>query len=189
MPGSTDLIGSIQLFASPFFPHKVPKGWVLCDGRLITISENPGLFMVLGTQFGGDGRFTAGVPDLRGRVPVGIGNHYVVGETGGWPVVALNNGNIPHTHTVFCHPEPEGEDWKECPKGHYFARDSKELETGPRMNYSGTPTHVMNEGMVKPEGQTAPEKHENMQPYLVLCYCICDYGVYPPRSENETGEV
>ena len=77
------LIGQIILFAGKF----APKGWAICNGQLLEISTNTGLFSIIGTTFGGDGHHTFALPDLRGRVPIqeGKGRHlpnYRLGEKG-----------------------------------------------------------------------------------------------------------
>lgn len=64
------MIGEVRLFAGNF----APRGWAFCEGQLLSISQNTALFSILGTIYGGDGRTTFGLPDLRGRVPVGVGN-------------------------------------------------------------------------------------------------------------------
>src|SRR5690625_4414253 len=95
-------IGTIQLFAFDF----VPRGWAACNGQLLPISQHTALYSLLGTQYGGDGRTTFGLPDLRGRVPLGQGQgpglaSYAVGETGGAETTTLTTEQLPaHTHAV-----------------------------------------------------------------------------------------
>ena len=93
-------IGEIRLFAGNF----APAGWAFCDGSLIPISENETLFQLIGTTYGGDGQSTFALPDLRGRVPVGVGqsaglSNRTLGESGGQSIT-LTAANLPsHTHT------------------------------------------------------------------------------------------
>ncbi|WP_340819596.1 tail fiber protein [Methanolobus sp. WCC4] len=100
---STDpLLGEITLFAGNF----APRGWAFCNGQLLPINQNQALFSILGTTYGGDGRTTFALPDLRGRAPVHAGNGpglspVVLGQKGGAETVALNVNQMPsHTHTL-----------------------------------------------------------------------------------------
>lgn len=91
-----ELIGTIKLFAGNFAPH----GWLICDGRLLNITQNAALFSIIGTTYGGDGRTTFALPDLRGRVPVGFGqspglSNYSIGEKKGTEIKTLTPINIP----------------------------------------------------------------------------------------------
>ncbi|HSR38221.1 MAG TPA: tail fiber protein, partial [Phnomibacter sp.] len=76
-----------------------PKGWALCNGQLLPINQNQGLFSLLGTTFGGDGRVNFALPDLRGRVPIGVGNGHTLGERAGSEAVTITATTMPqHTH-------------------------------------------------------------------------------------------
>src|SRR5215813_11099260 len=78
-----------------------PKGWATCDGQLLPINQNQALFALLGTTYGGDGRQTFGLPDLRGRAQLHVGNGHVLGERGGEQAHTLNISELPnHTHTL-----------------------------------------------------------------------------------------
>src|SRR4051812_1587744 len=95
-------IGEIMMFAGNF----APRGWALCDGSLLSISQNTALFSILGTTFGGNGQTTFGLPDLRGRLPMHPGQGpgrtgRTLGESGGAETVTLNTTQMPaHTHTA-----------------------------------------------------------------------------------------
>src|SRR5512147_3262759 len=76
-----------------------PKGWALCNGQLLPINQNQGLFSLLGTTFGGDGRVNFALPDLRGRVPIHVGSGHTLGERGGEQAHTLSIAEIPqHAH-------------------------------------------------------------------------------------------
>src|SRR6266576_782954 len=83
-----------------------PKGWTFCNGQLLPINQNTALFSILGTTYGGDGRVTFGLPDLRGRAPIGAGQgpgltNITLGETAGTENVTLQSSQMPaHTHLV-----------------------------------------------------------------------------------------
>lgn len=97
---SEPLISQIKAFGCNF----APRNWAWCQGQLMNISDNDALFSLLGTTFGGDGRSTFGLPDLRGRIPAGTGNGISWGQKGGLEYVTLNVNNLPpHTHTATAH--------------------------------------------------------------------------------------
>src|SRR5512147_2217347 len=78
-----------------------PKGWALCNGQLLPINQNQGLFSLLGTTFGGDGRVNFALPDLRARVPIHVGSGHTLGERGGEAAHTLSIAEVPtHTHLV-----------------------------------------------------------------------------------------
>ena len=90
-------IGEIRMFAGNF----APAGWMFCEGQLMPISENEALFKLIGTTYGGDGRMTFALPDLRGRIPIHQGNGFSLAETGGVEAVTLTAQQIPiHTHPL-----------------------------------------------------------------------------------------
>jgi len=100
--GINPFIGEIELFSFQY----APSGWAQCNGQLMSIDENSALFSLIGTTYGGDGQTTFGLPDLRGRIPVGQGqgpglSYKVLGEAGGSEGVYLTVSQLPaHTHPV-----------------------------------------------------------------------------------------
>src|SRR5271156_2604453 len=96
---SNPFLGQITLFPYNFAPY----GWALCNGQLLSISQNTALFSLLGTTYGGDGITTFALPDLRGRVSVSSGSNYSLGERGGVESLTLNANQIPaHSHAPVC---------------------------------------------------------------------------------------
>src|SRR5262245_56058219 len=88
-------IGEIRMFAGNF----APAGWMFCEGQLVPISQNPTLFQLIGTTYGGDGESTFALSDLRGRVPIHQGSGFILAENGGVEQVTLTVNQIPaHTH-------------------------------------------------------------------------------------------
>ena len=143
------------------------------------ISQNTALFSLLGTQYGGDGKSNFALPNLQGAVAVDQGtgpglSSYVPGDSGGAAGVTLNASQIPgHTHAVNC---VSGGGNKQQPSGNVWA---KEL-TGKK-DYNAAPDGTaMNTAALGGSGGDAP--HNNLQPYLVLNYCIALQGIFPPRS-------
>ena len=148
-----------------------PQGWALCNGQLLPISQYNALFSLIGTTYGGDGRTTFALPDLRGRVPVHQGNGpgltpRVMGEASGTEAVTLTLPEIPmHTHTATVSAQPAS-------RGGTVLAASGLLNTGPS-------DLVLAPTTISPAGGSMP--HQNMQPYLVMNYIIALEGIYPTR--------
>jgi microcystin-dependent protein len=184
-----------QIFLLPFnFP---PRGFAFCEGQLLPISQNTALFSLLGTTFGGDGRSTFALPDLRGRAPLGFGQgpgltDHPLGDAGGSENVTLLVPEIPqHAHPVSlasltaaarCRNAAGNQ---QTPVGNVPAVDAS---GGTAIYASGAPDANMHPGAVSLGGSLSAasagggQPHTNMQPYLTLRFCIALQGVFPPRS-------
>ncbi len=164
-------VGEIRLFAGDF----APRGWAFCQGQLLPISQNTALFSLLGTTYGGDGRTTFALPDLRGRVPVGFGqgpglSNYSLGQKSGAETVTLNPSQIPsHLHAV--------ENLSELPYKSSPAdkSDSKVLVTGSTAGSTGVNT-------VKTGSAGGSQPHSIVQPVLGMNYIIALQGIFPSRN-------
>jgi len=157
-----------------------PNGWALCNGQLLAISQNAALFALLGTQFGGNGSTTFGLPDLQSRVPIHQGqgpglSSYTVGEQTGVEEVTLNSTEMPvHSHLVACN---TGGGNQASPSGNLPAEES----TGTSLDYTNAASNaVMNTGMVQNAGSGLP--HTNIQPVLCVNFIIAMVGIFPSRS-------
>jgi microcystin-dependent protein len=148
-----------------------PQGWAECDGQLLPINQNQALFSLLGTTYGGDGRTTFGLPDLRGRAPLHFGNGFVLGQNGGEQTHTLTAIEQP-THTHFAQGTTTNAD-APVPGGNLLGAANNAY--GPAGNL--TPLHPTSVSTV---GGSQP--HENMQPYLTLSFCIALQGVFPSRN-------
>src|SRR5512139_1762812 len=96
-------VGEIRMFGGNF----APAGWMFCDGQLLSISENETLFQLIGTTYGGDGQSTFALPDLRGRIPIHMGNGFIQAETGGAEEITLTVQQIPaHSHPMLASNQP-----------------------------------------------------------------------------------
>ena len=141
-------IGEIIMFAGNF----APRGWALCDGQLLSIAQNSALFSILGTTYGGDGRTTFGLPDLRGRVAVHEGTgpglpNIRLGQKGGAVNHTLTQGQLPpHTHTVAC---SGGAADSDTPVGNFPAVDEGETEF-----WSSQGGQTMSAGMIAGGGNS-----------------------------------
>jgi len=167
-----------QLLLVPY--NFAPAHWAMCDGQLLSIASNTALFSLFGTFYGGNGTSNFNLPDLRGRVPIhqgqGLGlSPYVVGQTVGVETVTLLTSQMPaHSHTVNASANKGN---KASPIGSYPASDA----AGVTAEYnSGTPTGIMNAGMIATVGGGEP--HDNLQPSLVLTWIIALDGIYPARN-------
>ena len=164
-------IGEIRLFALPY----APKDWAACNGQTLQISDNPSLYSLIGTQFGGDGRTSFGLPDLRGRVPLGF-HSYPQGIIGGLETVSLNVLELAaHRHTFFASSEVADRNSPGVSSHNSFAETSD-----GELFYATSGTIVaLNPDTSSEAGGTA--SHSNMQPYLALNFCISLAGEYPQR--------
>jgi microcystin-dependent protein len=157
-------LGEVRVFGAGV----IPRGWLACEGQTLPISQNQALFSLLGTQFGGDGVRTFALPDLRGRLPIGVASAYPAGAAGGEAAHALNTDEIPaHTHQAMASSSAADQA--------LVANDF----WASTMGYDDTPDTTMAAAAIGTTGSGAP--HNNMQPYLALNFCIAISGVYPPR--------
>jgi len=172
----TPFIGQIQPFGFNFNP----RGWAKCDGQLLAINQNDALFSLLGTIYGGDGRTTFGLPDLRGRVPVHTGSGpglttRPIGQKGG------SNTNRMNTNTMAAHghgvamPVSEDDATTEEANGNVLGTAAAAIYSGAASG--GESLQAFNTGMTG-----SNTDFNNMQPYLVINICIALQGVYPSRN-------
>jgi microcystin-dependent protein len=153
-----------------------PRGWAFCDGQILPISQNQALFSLLGTNYGGDGRTTFALPDLRGRVPVHPGFSSIrLGDRGGEENHTLDVNELPqHTHTVTA---AGNQATASSVAGNVL---SSQARRGFAMyNNSGMRQRLDNSSVSQTGGGQA---HDNMQPYLTLNFVIAIQGLYPSRS-------
>ncbi len=171
---SEPFLGEIRMFGFGF----APQGWALCNGQLLPISQNTALFSLLGTTYGGDGRTTFALPDMRSRVPVCQGqgpglSSYAEGQAGGAETVTLAAAQMPgHTHPVKA---SSGAADSDQPGGRALARSASHIYTAK----PDTST-VMNADMLGDAGGSQP--HGNIQPYLAVYFCIALTGIFPARN-------
>ena len=155
-----------------------PKGWALCNGQLLPINQNQALFSLLGTVYGGNGQTNFALPNLRGRVPIHEGNGHTLGEAAGSTAVTLNIPQLPqHTHGLSSNLALVGGTLNATlgtPQGNYWANTGKTHWSTSPPNAAMGPTAVTNVGGSQP--------HTNMQPYLVLNFCIALQGIFPSQN-------
>jgi microcystin-dependent protein len=175
-PGGTadlgQLVGEIRVFPYGF----TPSGWAPCDGQIVPLSQNTGLFAILGTLYGGDGKSTFALPDLRGAAPLGPGagpglSDYSIGETGGVASVTLTSGQMPaHAHALTASEQASVE---RQPGGQLLA-------AGVGVGFyddKAAPAANLASQALKTAGEST--EHNNRQPYMALRYCIAMQGTFP----------
>jgi microcystin-dependent protein len=159
-------IGEIKLVSFPF----APKGWALCNGGILNVSQNQALFAILGTTFGGNGTTTFGLPDFRGRTALYTGKSYVLGQAAGEELHTLLLNEIPlHNHSGIGSSNAPNQ---APPGGNYWATQA--LYSGPPVNTPMAPNAVGLAG--------GSQGHENRSPYLTINYIIALVGIFPSRN-------
>lgn len=162
-------MGEIRIMSFNF----APQGWALCNGQFLPINQNQALFSLLGTTYGGNGQTTFALPNLRGQVPLHVGNGHTQGEVGGTTSVTIGPTQMPlHTH---------------------FAQGTTQDNSGPVANNAllGKANNMyqspnsggfvtLNPAAVSNVGGS--QAHNNMMPYLVLNFCIALLGIFPSRN-------
>lgn len=154
-----------------------PRGWASCDGQILPINQNQSLYSLLGTSYGGDGRTTFALPDLRGRTPIHVGQSnggasHNLGQKSGEETHTLNMAEMPnHQHQAQA---SSLEADAPIPTNFVLAASNNRLYTDPGNLTPLTPASVSNTG--------GGQAHENMQPYLVLNFCIAIQGLFPSRN-------
>ena len=176
---SDPTIGEITLFAGNF----APRSWAFCDGQLLPINQNQALFSILGTTYGGDGRTTFGLPDLRGRIPLHPGTGpglpaYSLGQKGGNASVTLTENQLPrHSHTATLHGETAVGD-KASPLGNMLAGTTSNPYAAPNANDN----IAMGSDSVTVSDAGGGRSYDNMNPYLGVNVIIALGGQFPSRN-------
>ena len=161
---SEPFLAEIRMFSFGF----APRGWALCNGQLLPINQNQATFSLLGTTFGGDGRVNFALPDLRGRVPIHVGNGHTLGERAGQETHTVSVNEMPtHLHPV-------------------QVRNTAGTTGGPTdnmianyLNGFGPATNVTTLAPSEVTNSGGSQPHVNLQPFLTLNFAIALQGIFP----------
>jgi|SRR5262250_1290092 len=162
-------VGEIRMFAGNF----APAGWMFCEGQLLPISEYETLFNLIGTTYGGDGQSTFALPDLRGRLPLHMGNGFTLAEQGGVETVTLTVSQIPtHSHPYLASTNP----------GTVIDPTNQVLGASPSITLlrQQSPTVPFSPVAISSVGGSQP--HDNFQPYLCVDFIISLFGIFPSQT-------
>ncbi len=164
----TPFLGEVKMVSFNF----APQGWALCNGQQLPINQNQALFSLFGTTYGGNGQTTFALPDLRGRVPLHFGAGFVLGQRGGEEAHTLTQAEMPqHTHFL------QGSSTtgnQQAGTGNVFGTVAGRIYGDP------VNTTLLNAQTIGGFGGSQP--HPNMQPFLVLNFCVALQGVFPSQN-------
>jgi len=161
-------LSEIRIFSFSF----PPKGWAFCNGQLLPINQNQGLFSLLGTTYGGDGRVNFGLPNLQSRVPIHMGAGHTLGEKGGEQAHTLSIAELP-THTHVVNASSIAINGNANPANRFLGGGNNVYASPQNLTALNTQT-VGNVG--------GSQAHLNMQPFLVLNFSIALQGIFPSQT-------
>ena len=176
---SEPFLAEVKIFGFNF----APRGWAFCDGQILPINQNQSLYSLLGTTYGGDGRTSFALPDLRGRTPVHVGDGLTLGDRGGEEGHALSAAEIPaHSHGPM--------------RGVRISTAASTVQSGNLLASTtvgggrggasitpyASPKNLVDLSASAISSVGAGQEHENMQPSLTLSYCIALQGLFPSRN-------
>lgn len=164
----TPFMGEVKVISWNF----APRGWAFCNGQFLPISQNQALFSILGTTYGGDGRTTFALPDLRGRTPIHTGEGFTIGTRAGEEAHTLISTEMPaHTHTAQA---STSNAVQTVPIDNILSASNTPMYHSFTNATSLLPTTITNAG--------GSQAHNNLQPYLVLNFIIALIGVFPSQN-------
>jgi len=165
-------LGEIRIMSFNY----APREWAQCNGQLMPINQNQGLFSLLGTTYGGNGQTTFALPDLRGRVPTHEGVGHILGERAGQEVHTITQSEMPtHVHMLSGNnAQSVNANLVDNPVGNYWANAGKTIFNTGAANSAMAPGTVANVG--------GSQAHENRSPFLTLNFCIALLGIFPSQN-------
>jgi microcystin-dependent protein len=164
---SEPFLSEIRIFSFNY----APKSWAMCNGQFLPINQNQALFSLLGTTYGGNGQTTFALPDLRGAVPIHMGQGFTLGQAGGQAVHTLTSSEMAqHIHFA----NASGTDGNTVIPGGTVLGGGAGMYGGASNLTSLHPATVTNVG--------GSQAHENRQPYLTLTFCIALIGIFPSQN-------
>lgn len=164
---STPFLAEIKIISWNY----APRGWAFCNGQFLPINQNQALFSLLGTTYGGNGQTTFALPDFRSRIPIHVGDGFLLGQAAGKEFHTLATGEMPaHNHTVSA---SNNVGTLNTPTGNIFAPSNVAFYQ-TTANNTLIPSEITNVGGNQP--------HENRQPFLVLNFIIALQGIFPSQN-------
>lgn len=161
-------LSEIRIFSFNY----APQGWAFCNGQLLPINQNQALFALLGTTYGGNGQTNFSLPNLKRRSPIHFGNGHTLGEQAGQDAQTLSIQELPqHTHSVIATSTVQD---TIVPSNNYLASST------PSSFYNGSGNAVANPSIMSNIGGS--QAHNNLQPSLVLNFCIALQGIFPSQN-------
>jgi microcystin-dependent protein len=167
-------LGEVRLMSFNF----PPKGWALCNGQLLPINQNQALFALLGTRYGGNGQTTFALPNLRGRVPMHRSASHTLGEQAGTEAVTLGFAQMPQ-HLHFAQASTSAAN-QALPAGNVLAAAGGSYVTPPAGASAPSGLTTLEPSSLQSVGGS--QAHTNMQPYLVITFCIALQGIFPSQN-------
>ena len=169
----TPFMGEIRIMGFNF----APQGWAQCNGQLLPINQNQALFSLLGTAFGGNGQTNFALPDFRGRVPMHAGGSHDRAEAGGQEAHTVTQSEMPaHTHFLM------GSSVQGNSNNPRFGTTGHVLAVDPGNTYRNQLTNLTTMAPATIGSVGGSQAHNNMQPYLVLMFCIALQGIFPSQN-------
>jgi microcystin-dependent protein len=171
---SEPFVGEVKMFAGNF----APRNYAFCDGQLLAVSQNDALFSLLGTTYGGDGRTTFGLPDLRGRIGIhagqgpGLSSRPLGQKSGAENTTVQSNQVALHSHAWNATNSAAGDT---APAAHTTA-----TATGTNLYGNANPTAMNSQAIVEDAG--GGQSHKNVMPFVCINFIVALTGTYPSRS-------
>ena len=172
---SEAFVGEIRIFAGSF----APQGYALCDGQLLAINQNDALFSLFGTIYGGDGRTTFGLPDLRGRLAMHMGSGpgltpRPIGQKSGAETATVSAAQVPHhSHNMVANEQQADRD---------VALNNVLAETSPQFSYLANTNPNQNMGIATGPSTGGNASHNNIMPFQGINFIVALFGIYPSRN-------
>lgn len=161
-------LSEIRIFSFNF----APKGWALCNGQTLPINQNQALFSLLGTTYGGNGQTTFALPNLRGQVPIHVGQGHTLGEKAGSTSVTVNIQQLAQ-HLHFVQVTNADQSRTSVPTGNFL---------GPVNNLYAAAANLVTLQPTAMSSIGGSQPHNNLMPYLVLNFCIALQGIFPSQN-------
>lgn len=167
---STPFMAEMRIMSFNF----APKGWALCNGQLLLISQNQALFAILGTTYGGNGQQNFGLPDFRGRTGIHQGSGFTEGQKGGEEAHTVSISEMPaHNHFMQASLDPNPA---------LVANPVPNLYGQLTVPIYGAATNLTTVAPASVTNVGGSQAHNNMQPYIVLNFCIALQGIFPSQN-------